>query len=203
MTGSDSGAVTGDGVESSDRVVFGLGNPGAKYRLTRHNLGFMLLDHLEREWGWTPRAGRGDYVLSEGSLDGRRVLLVRPITYMNLSGRAVAQVLAGEGLENPQWLVAVDDVVIDRGRLRMRAGGSHGGHNGLRSIQETLGHAEYPRLRLGCGPAPEDEDLADYVLGEFAEDEWDEVTKMVDRAGQAVRSWLVDGVERTMSRFNG
>lgn len=203
MIGPDPDATTGNGVATDGHVVFGLGNPGAKYRHTRHNLGFMLLDHMERDLGWTPRAGRGDYVLSDGELEGRRLLLVRPTTYMNLSGRAVAQVLAVEGLENPAWLVAVDDVAIALGKLRLRPGGSHAGHNGLRSIHETMGHGEYPRLRLGCGPAPEEEDLADFVLGDFLDDEWDEVGKMVDRAAQAVRSWLVDGVERTMSRFNG
>ena len=85
----------------------------------------------------------------------------------------------------------------------MRPSGSHGGHNGLRSVHGVMGHGDYPRLRLGCGPVPEDADLADYVLDEFREDEWDEVGTMVDRAAQAVRGWLVDGVERTMSRFNG
>lgn len=203
MNGPDPDAATGEGVGTGDRVVFGLGNPGAKYRLTRHNLGFMLLDRLEEELGRTPRAGRGDYVLSDGEVEGCRLLLVRPITYMNLSGRAVAQVLANEGLEAPRWLVAVDDVAIDLGRLRMRPSGSHGGHNGLRSVHGVMGHGDYPRLRLGCGPVPEDADLADYVLDEFREDEWDEVGTMVDRAAQAVRGWLVDGVERTMSRFNG
>lgn len=197
------GVPTGEEVEGRDHVVFGLGNPGAKYRRTRHNLGFMLLDHLDGELGRTPKAGRGDYVLSDGELEGRRLLLVRPTTYMNLSGRAVAQVLANENLEAPKWMVAVDDVAIDLGKLRMRPSGSHAGHNGLRSIHEVQGNGDYPRLRLGCGPAPEDEDLADFVLGEFLEDEWDAVGKMVGRAAHAVRGWLVDGVERTMSRFNG
>lgn len=195
--------VPADGEGSGDHVLFGLGNPGAAYRRTRHNLGFLLVDRLEREFGWIPRAGRGEYVLSDGMVEDRHLVLVRPTTYMNRSGRAVARVLSDEGLVAPRWLVAVDDVAIDRGRLRLRPSGSHGGHNGLRSIHETLGHGDYARLRLGCGPAPEDEDLADYVLGEFLEDEWDEVGEMVDRAAQAVRSWLVDGVERTMSRFNG
>ena len=202
MSAVDPGAPA-DGVGSCEHVVFGLGNPGARYRRTRHNLGFMLLDRLEGDLGRTPRAGRGDYLLSDGDLDGRRLLLVRPTTFMNLSGRAVSQVLEHEGLQAPRWLVAVDDVAIDLGRLRMRPSGSHGGHNGLRSIHETLGHGDYARLRLGCGPAPEEEDLADYVLGEFLESEWEDVGTMLDRAAHAVRAWTVDGVERTMSRFNG
>ncbi|HKK70567.1 MAG TPA: aminoacyl-tRNA hydrolase [Candidatus Krumholzibacteria bacterium] len=190
-------------VADGDRVVFGLGNPGSRYRHTRHNLGFMLLDRLEADLGWKPSAGRGDYLLSQGDLGDHRLVLVRPTTFMNRSGLAVTQVLEREGLERPGILVAVDDVAIDRGRLRVRRSGAHAGHNGLRSIHERLGSGAYARLRLGCGPPPEDEDLADYVLSEFDDGEWDDVESMLGRAAEAVRSWVVDGVEATMSRFNG
>ncbi len=186
-----------------DRLVFGLGNPGARYRRTRHNLGFMLLDRLEADLGWKPSAGRGEYLLSQGHLGSHRLVLVRPTTFMNRSGRAVVQVLEREGLERPRILVAVDDVALDLGRLRTRRSGSHGGHNGLRSIHQELGSGDYARLRLGCGPPPEDEDLADYVLSDFENGEWDDVESMLGRAAEAVRCWVVDGVEATMSRFNG
>ena len=186
-----------------DWVLFGLGNPGPRYRHTRHNLGFLLLDRLEESLGVRPRAGRGDYLCGEALLEGRRLHVVRPMTYMNLSGRAVEQFLERERPIAPRLLVAVDEVALPLGTLRLRARGSAGGHNGLKSVEDCLATTDYARLRMGCGPAPEQEDLADFVLGEFAPREWDVVGEMLERAAQAVRSWVHDGTELTMSRFNG
>jgi PTH1 family peptidyl-tRNA hydrolase len=122
---------------------------------------------------------------------------------MNRSGLAVEAFVGRHEIGREGLLVAVDDAVLDFGRLRLRARGSHGGHNGLRSVEERLGSEDYARLRMGCGPAPEDEDLADFVLGEFADEEDDAVGELLERAADAVCSWVLSGTEETMSRFNG
>lgn len=184
-------------------ALFGLGNPGRQYRQTRHNLGFMLVDRLVDELHARPRAADCEAVHHEARIGDIALHLLRPLTWMNRSGRAVAGFLAATGLTSGQILVAVDDVALDLGTLRLRARGSHGGHNGLRSVTESLGTTDWARLRLGCGPAPEEMDLADFVLGEFATDEVAVVDELLDRAVEAVRSWVLSGTELTMSRFNG
>lgn len=128
---------------------------------------------------------------------------LRPLTWMNRSGVAVRDAVARLRLEPEDVLVVVDDVALELGRLRLRARGSAGGHNGLKSVEESLGTREYPRLRLGCGPAPVDRDLTDWVLGDFAEEEWEEVDAMLAKADEAVRCWVRNGTEETMARFNG
>jgi PTH1 family peptidyl-tRNA hydrolase len=195
----------GDGPSPASRpaVLVGLGNPGPRYRKTRHNLGFLLIERLEGQLGATPGTGRGDYLRTDTEVEGRPLVLVRPMTFMNLSGRAVVQLLDREGYEDPELLVAVDDVALPLGRIRTRAGGSHGGHNGLRSIQEDLGHTDYARMRLGCGPVPEDADLVDFVLDGFEDSETADVDGMLERAATAVRHWVVEGLEDTIARFNG
>jgi PTH1 family peptidyl-tRNA hydrolase len=122
---------------------------------------------------------------------------------MNRSGLAVESFLAGHPIDPDRWLVAVDDAALDLGRLRLRPRGSHGGHNGLRSVEGRIGSTDYARLRMGCGPAPEDEDLADFVLGEFAAEEEAGVGELLEKAADAVCSWVLSGTEETMSRFNG
>lgn len=188
---------------ASDWVVFGLGNPGLRYQRTRHNLGFLLVDRLEEQLRVRPRAGRGDYLCSSAELEGRRLHLVRPLTFMNRSGAAVGPFVEQEDIDLARVLVAVDEVALPLGTLRLRANGTAGGHNGLKSVQGALGTTEYARLRMGCGPAPQDEDLADFVLGEFAPEEWGEVDELLERAARAVRAWVLEGTEVTMSRFNG
>jgi PTH1 family peptidyl-tRNA hydrolase len=148
-------------------------------------------------------AGRADYFSAQVKIEGRRLHVVKPTTYMNLSGRAVRAYLAIEKPEQPEICAAVDDAVIELGRIRMRPKGSAGGHNGLKSIDQALHTTEYARLRMGCGPGPEGEDLADFVLGEFPKAEHDVVDKMVARAADAVESWVLRGVQATMERFNG
>jgi PTH1 family peptidyl-tRNA hydrolase len=184
-------------------VLFGLGNPGRQYLRTRHNLGFMLVDRLVDRL--EARVGRlaSDAIHHEVELEGNRLHLIRPLTWMNRSGIAVRGFLESADLGLDSILVAVDDVALDLGVLRLRPRGSDGGHNGLRSVTRSLGTTDWARLRLGCGPAPEDRDLADFVLGEFAADEDGVVDELLDRAVSAVRSWVLSGTEMTMSRFNG
>lgn len=188
---------------AADLALFGLGNPGPQYHRTRHNLGFLLIDRLEEQLRIRPTAGRGDYLVSTAQVGDRRLHLVRPLTFMNRSGSAVRHFVEQEGLERSNLLVAVDEVALPLGTLRLRPSGSAGGHNGLKSVEGALGTADYARLRIGCGPAPQEGDLADFVLGEFALDEWGEVDELLERAARAVRSWVLEGTEVTMSRFNG
>jgi PTH1 family peptidyl-tRNA hydrolase len=188
---------------TTDWLLFGLGNPGGRYEYTRHNLGWLLVDRLCERHRAHLIAGRADYFSAQVKIEGRRLHVVKPTTYMNLSGRAVRAYLAIEKPEQPEICAVVDDAVIELGRIRMRPKGSAGGHNGLKSIDQALHTTEYARLRMGCGPGPEGEDLADFVLGEFPKAEHDVVDKMVARAADAVESWVLRGVQATMERFNG
>ena len=184
-------------------AVFGLGNPGARYLRTRHNLGFLLVDRLVNRLGARSCGGVTDAIHHQARLEGRVLHLLRPLTWMNLSGRAVESFLARAGLEMERVLVAVDDTALDLGRIRLRARGSHGGHNGLRSVEDVLGTSDWARLRLGCGPVPGETDLADFVLAEFAADEAAAVEDLIERSADAVCSWVLSGTDLTMSQFNG
>jgi PTH1 family peptidyl-tRNA hydrolase len=188
---------------TTDWLLFGLGNPGGRYRYTRHNLGWLLVDRLCERHRANLIAGRADYFSARVQIEDRRLHLVKPTTYMNLSGRAVRAYLAIEKPEQPEICAAIDDAMIDLGRIRFRPKGSSGGHNGLKSIEQALRTKEFARLRMGCGPGPEGEDLADYVLEEFPEDEHEAVDHMVTKAADAVESWVLRGVQSTMGRFNG
>lgn len=188
---------------TTDWLLFGLGNPGSRYERTRHNLGWMLVGLLCERHGGRLVAGRADYFSSRISIEGRRLHLIKPTTYMNLSGGAVRAYLAIERPERPEICVAVDEVELPLGRMRLRPKGSAGGHNGLKSVEAALHTQEYARLRMGCGPAPEGVDLSDFVLGEFAEEEREQVDAMVARAADAVENWVLKGVQSTMGRFNG
>jgi PTH1 family peptidyl-tRNA hydrolase len=192
--------VSDRGLDPELRLVVGLGNPTARYARTRHNLGFRVLDALGDR---PPTAGAGDYLQQERRSDGLTLICIRPLTYMNRSGVAVQQAVQRNRVSPENCLVVVDDAALELGRLRLRRRGSSGGHNGLKSIEEFLGTQDFPRLKLGCGPAPEGEDLADWILGEFTEEEETVVEAMVARARDAVRTWSRLGAEETMARFNG
>jgi PTH1 family peptidyl-tRNA hydrolase len=180
-----------------------LGNPGASYRDTRHNLGWMLVDRLCERHRARLLPGRADYFVTRVRLDGRPLHLIKPTTYMNLSGRAVRAYLAIEKPARPVICAAVDEVALDLGKLRLRPKGSAGGHNGLKSIEQALHTQEFARLRMGCGPLPQGVELEDFVLDAFGETEWDVVRALLERATDAVESWVLHGVKSTMSRFNG
>src|SRR5215468_9794798 len=181
------------------RVVVGLGNPGKQYHATRHNVGYAVVDHLAAG----PSAGRFQSRFSaqvaELMAGAESVLLVKPETFMNLSGRCVRQLVDFYQLPLEDLLVVCDDVNLPLGRLRVRAKGTHGGHNGLRNIQEHLGTTAYPRLRVGVGAARDD--MVDHVLGTFRPGERAAVEDAVARAVQAVVVWIRDGVEACMNRF--
>jgi PTH1 family peptidyl-tRNA hydrolase len=184
-----------------DLVVAGLGNPGREYERTRHNVGWMVLDELARR---TEASWRGKFSgqLAETRLDGDRLALVKPETYMNESGRSIAAALRFFKLPPEELLVIHDDVDLDPGRLQARRGGGLAGHNGLRSIAQALGSQAFLRLRIGVGrPGRGDRrPVADYVLSPF-EDEVD-VDAIVRRAADAVETLLREGLEAAQARFN-
>ena len=187
------------------KVIVGLGNPGKEYERTRHNVGWWVLDHLADVWhleGWR-RDGEARVV--SGNVGGVPVRLVKPQTYMNLSGAALRPYLRRTGW-SPQrdLLIVVDEAALPLGAFRLRAGGSSAGHNGLKSIQAALGHQEYARLRIGVGPQPGRQrgDLADYVLSDFGKADAAVVKDLMPTFTDAIETWLAEGIEVTMNRFN-
>jgi PTH1 family peptidyl-tRNA hydrolase len=184
------------------RVVVGLGNPGERYRRTRHNVGFMVVDALAARWG----AGRGQIEHEAWTAAARRgedeVLLVKPLTFMNRSGVAVGQVLAAASAGPESLVVVVDDVALPLGQIRVRPRGSHGGHNGLRSLLDVLGTDEFARVRVGIRKDDPPPDLAEYVLSEFPQEDVLVVQEMVGAAADAVQCLLEEGAEAAMNRFN-
>jgi PTH1 family peptidyl-tRNA hydrolase len=195
------------------KLVAGLGNPGRQYAGTRHNIGFEVIDELARRhrvgfeaapvdamMGKWRRLGEPGGPGSPGSND--LVLLVKPLTFMNLSGRAVGGLMRYFKIGAPDVLIVTDDVNLPLGRLRARGAGSEGGHNGLRSIAAELSTTDYPRLRVGVGRGDTRRELADHVLGAFAPEEQPEVQDAVTRAADAVETWVVDGLAKTMNVFN-
>ena len=184
------------------KVVVGLGNPGSRYAGTRHNVGFAVLDLLAQG----PRAGhwqnRFQAQVCELTEDTTKVLLVKPDTFMNLSGRCVRQVVDFYQLPLEDLLVVCDDVNLPLGKLRFRPRGTHGGHNGLRDIQSHLGTTHYSRLRIGVG-APDEKEMIDHVLGRFRPAEKAVMDEAVETAAQAVLVWVAQGVEVCMNQYNG
>jgi PTH1 family peptidyl-tRNA hydrolase len=183
--------------------IIGLGNPGARYEGTRHNIGFAVVDLLARRFGVRPQQGTHPFLLSCADVAGESVLLVRPTTYVNRSGVALLALLQ----EYPELglsdlLVVVDDVALPFGRLRLRPGGSDGGHNGLRSIEAALGSRDYARLRIGVGAQQPGEDLADHVLGPFSSEEARSLPDILHRAADAVELVLQHGVQAAVPRVN-
>jgi PTH1 family peptidyl-tRNA hydrolase len=182
------------------KVVVGLGNPGKQYTGTRHNVGFAVVDALAKGPGGGPFRGRFQAQVGELTDGGVALLLVKPETFMNLSGQAVRQVVDFYKVPPGELLMVCDDFALPLGKLRVRAKGTHGGHNGLRSIQEHLGTTEYARLRVGVG-GPKD-DAIDHVLGRFRPGERPVIEDAVLQAVQAVIVWAHRGVEACMNRFN-
>lgn len=177
----------------------GLGNPGRRYRGTRHNVGFRVVELLARRWGVSFRE-EGKVEVAQARVAGQVVLLAKPLTYMNLSGEAVAELVRRRGIATDQVLVVYDDMDLPTGTLRVRARGSAGGHRGMASVLEALGTLEVPRVRVGIG-RPE-ADAVDHVLSRFSPQEEPVVAEAVERAAEAVETALAEGIERAMDRFN-
>jgi PTH1 family peptidyl-tRNA hydrolase len=183
------------------KVIVGLGNPGKQYHGTRHNVGFAVVDGLAQSSQAGSFQSRFNAQIAEAMEGNEKVLLVKPETFMNLSGRCVRQVIDFYQLPVEELLVICDDVNLPLGKLRVRAKGTHGGHNGLRDIQSHLGTTEYARLRIGVGAAGEGE-LVDHVLGKFKPAERPLIEDALVLAMQASAVWMAQGIETCMNRFN-
>lgn len=187
------------------KLIVGLGNPGSQYEKTRHNAGFMAIDRLIARHvpaGTVPKA-RFHAVVFEASVRSSRCLFIKPTTYMNLSGRSVQEALAFYRCDPASdLLVLVDDVALPTGAVRIRASGSPGGHNGLASIQQSLGSEIYPRLRIGVDAKPPVMTLEDYVLGRFTPEQTALLGPALERAADATEAFITDGVTKAMNTFN-
>jgi PTH1 family peptidyl-tRNA hydrolase len=185
-------------------AVVGLGNPGTEYDETRHNVGFKVLDALSWRWKKKFKAGKGEYLVARAELSGQEVFLIKPLTFMNNSGIAVADAIGRLSIPLSSMLVVVDDFALPLGTLRMRPAGSDGGHHGLYSVIYQLQSEEFPRLRCGIGraEAPPGEAMAEFVLSRFDPNEVETVREMVERAGDAVSEFVRAGVSEAMSKYN-
>ena len=188
--------------ENCFMLVVGLGNPGAQYEWTRHNLGFMLVDLLARERGAQVKRRECRALVGLMEIEGERVELVKPQTYMNLSGEAVSCLLAKESRASRGLIVISDDLALPFGTIRLRPKGSAGGHNGLKSIIAALRTEEFPRLRIGIKPEHPLSDARRYVLEEFPKREREEVEKVLARGAEALRTVIRDGIEKAMQQYN-
>jgi PTH1 family peptidyl-tRNA hydrolase len=197
------------------KLVIGLGNPGREYVGTRHNIGFEVIDRLADRLGLTFAAGEFDRVAKSKfdglAMDGvwqtpagssEKVLLLKPLTYMNLSGKSVQAAMAFYQLSPPEIMVILDDLALPCGKMRLRANGSSGGHNGLKDIERALGTAEYPRLRLGIDAPPPRVPGRDYVLGKFSDEQISMIEPAIIRATNAVLACIESGIQPAMNRFN-
>ena len=198
------------------RVIVGLGNPGREYVGTRHNIGFEVIDHLAARLGLTgspadfDRMARTKFegltmdgtVSLHGSGGTEKVLLLKPMTYMNVSGRSLQAAMAFYQVAPADVMVVLDEMALPCGKIRIRPGGSNGGHNGLRDVERALGTTQYPRLRVGVDAPPPRVAGRDYVLGRFGEDQRKAVDPAIKRACDALVTWIESGINAAMNRFN-
>lgn len=183
------------------KIVCGLGNPGLKYKNTRHNIGFGVIDELARAEDVRFRQSGKLAETGKWLVSGEEILLVKPLTYMNKSGVAIRQLLNRKNIPPEDLLVVCDDFWLPLGKISTRRSGSSGGHNGLDSVIQELGSNTFPRLRIGIGTPP-DKDTARYVLEKFSQSEIQQITPVIHRAVSAVCEWVVNGIESAMNKFN-
>jgi PTH1 family peptidyl-tRNA hydrolase len=184
------------------KLIVGLGNPGDKYKETRHNVGFEVASRLASKFGSSPPRARFQGETIEAGLAGQKVLLLTPLTYMNLSGASVLAARDFYKIELPDILVVCDDFALPLGKLRLRGKGSAGGQKGLEDILRRLGTEDVPRLRIGIGAPPPGRDNAGYVLGRFTKDEQPAISAAIQQAAEAAAVWAESGIESAMSKYN-
>jgi PTH1 family peptidyl-tRNA hydrolase len=191
------------------KLIVGLGNPGSEYVGTRHNVGFEVLDQFAGRFGWI-RDGQYDRMAKsnfeglaiDGMMGSEKVLLLKPMTFMNLSGRSVQSAMAFYRLEPEEIMVVLDDLALPCGKMRMRTGGSSGGHNGLKDIESALSTDQYPRLRIGIDPTPPRIAGRDYVLGRFSAEQRKLIDPAFGRACGAIETWIEKGIAAAMNQCN-
>jgi PTH1 family peptidyl-tRNA hydrolase len=182
------------------KIILGLGNPGPEYARTRHNAGFDVIDILAARAGLALGRERFGVLHGEGSLEGERIVLGKPLTYMNLSGEPTRRFLAYRGVDPSKLAIVHDDMDLACGRLKLKWGGGHGGHNGLRSLLAHLGTGDFPRVRVGVGRPREG--AVDHVLGRYTPEERALVEETLERAADAVQDWIREGIQAAMNRHN-
>lgn len=183
------------------KIVVGLGNPGPNYKGTRHNVGFMVVEELARRFTVERQDQKFDAIIAYTHINQEKVLLIKPLTYMNLSGRAVQAVMRFFKADLDELLIIYDDMDLPVGTLRLRPQGGTGGHKGLTSIQQSLGSQDFPRLRIGID-RPRYHDPVDWVLGKFQNQEKEPIAAAIERAADAVESWVSQGLDQAMNTYN-
>ena len=184
------------------KLIVGLGNPGKKCESTRHNIGFAAIDYIAEKEGININTGKHKALVGSGYIDGVKVLLVKPQTFMNLSGESLRPIMDFYKLEPEDFLVIFDDIDLDVGRIRIRRKGSAGGHNGIKSIISHLGSMEFPRIKIGVGAKPPGYDLADYVLGHFSKADQEILQERFEDVYDAVKLIVGDDITEAMNRHN-
>lgn len=184
------------------KCIVGLGNPGSKYKDTRHNIGFMVIEELLRrhQWKLDKKKFNGNYSMEH--LQGEKVILLQPQTYMNLSGESIRPLMDYYNVETEDVLVIYDDLDLPAGKIRLRQKGGHGGHNGIRSTIDHLATKEFKRLRIGVGRPNSPVPVVDYVLGSFSKEQHDDVVTSINKAADACESWLVTPFVEVMNEYN-
>ncbi|WP_163972091.1 aminoacyl-tRNA hydrolase [Oceanobacillus halotolerans] len=183
------------------KCIAGLGNPGKKYENTRHNVGFMVIDELAKRHNWqlNKQKYNGNYAIER--LNGEKVMVLQPQTYMNLSGEAVRPLLDYFDIPVEDVLIIYDDLDLPTGKIRLRQKGGHGGHNGIRSVIDHLGTKDFKRIRIGVG-RPISQSIIDYVLGTFPKSEMDNVATSIQKSADACETWLTTPFDQVMNEFN-
>ncbi|AGC69456.1 peptidyl-tRNA hydrolase Pth [Thermoclostridium stercorarium subsp. stercorarium DSM 8532] len=184
-------------------VFAGLGNPGKQYDWTRHNVGFECIDYLSVLYNIPVAKAKFKALVGEGFIEGEKVMLVKPQTYMNNSGESLREIVDYFNLSLDRLVVIYDDIDLDLGTIRIRSRGSAGTHNGMRSILYHLESEDFPRIRIGIGKPGPQQDLVSYVLGKLNDDEREIMTEVIKRVALSVREIIVSGVDMAMSKFNG
>lgn len=182
-------------------LIVGLGNPGNQYEDTRHNIGFKVVDNIAKEYNIEINRQKFKGMCGEGFINGEKVILLKPTTYMNLSGESVREIVDFYKLSNEDVLVIYDDISLDVGRLRIREKGSAGGHNGIKSIIAHLGTDIFPRIKVGVGQP--DVDLVNYVLGKFTKEEMEVLSESIDASTKAAKEIISSDVKTAMNIYNG
>ncbi len=188
--------------ERKTTLIAGLGNPGEKYEKTRHNAGFLVVDRLSREFGIPLTKQKFDLVYGKGAMEGADVILAKPMSFMNRSGLPIRRLADYMGLTSEDLLVVYDDIDLTFERIKLKEKGGHGGHNGIRSLIDSFGTRDFPRLRIGIGRPEGEKDVTGHVLGRFTAEEAEVMDRVVDTAGQVVVTVVTKGLTAAMNNFN-